>query len=170
MGYLLPHSNKRGRSRKARVVLPSPLALQRAPQPTRGKSPQPGACLAPGGPPSSSRSQSQQTVASADRDLLPADGTSVIIASSNASVRLAGPSPRAHPPTSQSPPVCEPDRGWGWRRRPGTEKQSGGPGSAGPQCGCVTLGKLLELSETPLPHLFFCRLSEPRYGNRLCTG
>lgn len=39
---------------------------------------------------------------------------------------------------------------------------------AGLQLGCVTLGKFLELSEPLLSHSFFCRVGEPRCGNRLC--
>lgn len=34
----------------------------------------------------------------------------------------------------------------------------------------MTLGQLLELSESLLPHPFLCRFSEPRCANRLGTG
>lgn len=98
MGYLPPYSSRKQGNKRALVELPSPLALLRAPQPMQGQV----------GLPSSSCSQNQQTVASADRDHLPADsssGSSIVIANSNASVRMVGPSHRAQPPASLSPPT-----------------------------------------------------------------
>lgn len=84
-------------------VLLSPLALQRAPPPTYPRKESVAqACLAPGGPPSSSCSQSQQTVASADRDLLPADCSSVIITSSKPRCAWRGPASCLPEPTHVS--------------------------------------------------------------------